>query len=143
MKRDCKAPKKQPDQKDKSTGDVQVRLPNGTELKLKQVRHVPNLTKNLISVSQLSDEGCITMFGSDQWKLSKGTIVVARGKREGTLYVTTSRNSFNMATSKVDANMWNQRLRHMSVKGMKVITSKGKHDDLTSVDLQFCESCVF
>ncbi|KAK8919454.1 hypothetical protein KSP39_PZI021448 [Platanthera zijinensis] len=62
-------------------GDVHICLADGSTLKLKQVRHVPKVARNLVSVSQLSDEWCITMFGSDSWKVSKGSMIMAKGKR--------------------------------------------------------------
>lgn len=68
-------------------GEVQINQPNETTLKINDVRHVTCLKKNLISVGQLKDSGIVTIFASDTWKMTKGAMVVARGKREGTLYV--------------------------------------------------------
>ncbi|KAK3029540.1 hypothetical protein RJ639_038499 [Escallonia herrerae] len=42
--------------------------------------------KNLISVSGLDYEGYFVAFGEKQWKVIKGSMVVARGERVGTLY---------------------------------------------------------
>ena len=42
--------------------DVMVSLSNGSTLKLRNVRHLPKLKKNLSSVSQLADEGINTTF---------------------------------------------------------------------------------
>ena len=44
--------------------------------------------KDLISVGQLANEGYITVFQGDDWKISKGAMMVARGKKSGTLYMT-------------------------------------------------------
>ncbi|XXG79495.1 hypothetical protein AAC387_Pa09g0546 [Persea americana] len=78
-------------------GDVQIKLPNGSIWKLNDVRHVPSLKRNLISVGQLAISGHVTVFADDFWKVTKGSMVVARGKLEG----------------------------------------------LKSLDLEFCEDCVF
>ena len=43
-------------------GEVQLRTVNGTVWKLKNVRHVPGLKRNLISIGQLDDEGFVTTF---------------------------------------------------------------------------------
>ena len=43
-------------------GDVQLKTANGTMWKLKNVRHIPDLKKNLISIDQLDDEGSVTTF---------------------------------------------------------------------------------
>jgi hypothetical protein len=125
-------------------GDVQIRMANGTLLRLQRVRHVPKLARNLISVSQLTDDAGFEMkFTKTSWKLIKGAIVVAQGQRDGTLYRILNENSINVASSEVSANVWHQRLGHMSEKGMKVMVSKGKLDGLSCVDLSLCEGCVF
>lgn len=68
-------------------GVVKIKL-GGSEWELKNVRHIPDLTKNLISVGQLASEGYKTVFHGDQWKISKGAMTVARSKKSGTLYKT-------------------------------------------------------
>ncbi|KAK3029811.1 hypothetical protein RJ639_038253 [Escallonia herrerae] len=68
-------------------GKVEIKLSNGGTLVLKDVRHIPELQKNLISVSGLDREGYFVAFGEKQWKVTKGSMVVARGERVGTLYI--------------------------------------------------------
>ncbi|KAK2970107.1 hypothetical protein RJ640_018427 [Escallonia rubra] len=67
-------------------GKVKIKLSNGGTLILNDVRHIPELQKNLISVSGLDREGYFVAFGEKQWKVTKGSMVVARGERVGTLY---------------------------------------------------------
>ena len=43
-------------------GEVQLKTVNGTVWKLKNVKHVPGLKRNLISIGQLDDEGFVTTF---------------------------------------------------------------------------------
>ena len=65
-------------------------------------------------------------------------------REEGTLYVTSDfRASISVASSEADARVWHQRLGHMSEKRMKVMLSKDKEPGLKSVDLDFCEDCVY
>lgn len=124
-------------------GDVQITQTDGTVLKLKNVRHVPSLTRNLISVGQLSEGGVVTSFTSDAWKMSKGALTLARGKKDGTLYVSTGTySSIAVAAKGIDCTTWHRRLGHMSEKGMKVMLSKGKLPGCKSLDLEFCEDCV-
>jgi GAG-pre-integrase domain/Zinc knuckle len=125
-------------------GDVQISMPDGRQLRLQRVRHVPKLTRNLISVSQLADDaGFETKFTKTSWKLIKGAIIVAHGQRDGTLYKVLNENSINPASFKISAEVWHQRLGHMSKKGMKVMVSKGKLNGISHVDLSLCEGCVF
>ncbi|KAK2977830.1 hypothetical protein RJ640_001753 [Escallonia rubra] len=71
---------------DNSKGKVEIKLSNGGILVLKDVRHIPKLQKTLISISGLDREGYFVAFGEKQWKVIKGSMVVARGERVGTLY---------------------------------------------------------
>ena len=59
-------------------GDVMVSLFNGSTLKLRNVRHVSKLKRNLISVSQLADGAMKITFDSDACKITKGAMVIAQ-----------------------------------------------------------------
>ena len=52
-------------------GDVRILLPNGSVWLLENVRHIPNLRRNLISVGQLDDEGHAIIFVGGTWKVTK------------------------------------------------------------------------
>ena len=65
-------------------------MQNGNHWLLYEVRHVPRLSRNLISEGQLSDQGCVVTFNDKNWKVSKGSLVVAKGVKLGTLYLCTS-----------------------------------------------------
>ena len=125
-------------------GDIILKLPNQTTWKLQGVRHVPGLRRNLISVGQLDGEGYCTTFSGHEWKITKGALVIARGKKTGTLYVTSNlENIVAVADADGKSNLWHQRLGHMSEKGMKTLLSKGKLPDLKNVDVGLCEDCIF
>ena len=125
-------------------GDIRLKLQNQTTWKLQGVRHVPGLRRNLISVGQLDGEGYCTTFSGHEWKITKGALVIARGKKTGTLYVTSNlENIVAVADADGKSNLWHQRLGHMSEKGMKTLLSKGKLPDLKNVDVGLCEDCIF
>ncbi|GAA0152799.1 hypothetical protein LIER_37564 [Lithospermum erythrorhizon] len=67
--------------------DISVKTNNGTTLILKGEKHIPDLRFNLLSVGKLDDEGFENSFSRDEWKLKKGSMVVAKGKRLSNLYV--------------------------------------------------------
>lgn len=69
-------------------GDVCIVTNVGHSLVLKDVRHIPDLRLNLISAGKLDDEGYESLFGRGVWKLTKGSLVVARGTLFCTLYKT-------------------------------------------------------
>jgi len=54
---------------------------------LKDVRVVPSLTKSLISVRQLDEQGHDVKFRNQQRKVIKGNLVMTRGRKRGSLYM--------------------------------------------------------
>ena len=67
-------------------GDVHLETANGTRLVLKSVRHVEALCLNIISVGLLDGDDYLSSFGKGQYKLTKGNMIVARGKMVSVLY---------------------------------------------------------
>jgi hypothetical protein len=104
-------------------GKVQINQKNGNQWLLKQVRHVPYLRKNLISIGQLASEGCISVFTYKAWKFTKGSLVIEKGEKVGTLYLCIGNidSSNPLASIRVDTTLWHHRLGHMSEKGMEIL----------------------
>ena len=67
-------------------GDVELETNIGCKLVLKDVRHVPEMLFSLIYVGKLDDEGYHTHLGEGKWKLTKGSLVLPKGKKNNTLY---------------------------------------------------------
>jgi hypothetical protein len=91
----------------------------GCRLILKDVRHIPDLRLNLISGDALDKDGFKHYLGGGEWKLSKGSMVVARGKSWNSLYRTHGKvlkNGLNAVQAGSSVNLWHQRLGHMSEK---------------------------
>ena len=87
-------------------GDVRILLPNGSVWLLEKVRHIPNLRRNLIFVGQLDNEGYAILFVGGTWKVTKRARVLARGKKIGTLYITSSpRNTIAVADASIDTSL--------------------------------------
>ena len=122
-------------------GVVKVKL-NRSVWELKDVRNIPDLRKNLISIGQLANEGYTIVFQGDDWMISKGTMTIARGKKSDILYMTTdARCLIAVAIGNETPKLWHQRLSHMSEKGMKIMHSKGKLPCLQSMEIDMCEDC--
>ncbi|VFQ74335.1 unnamed protein product [Cuscuta campestris] len=62
-------------------GVVVLETKTGMKLVLKNVRHAPDIRLNVISTSVLDDEGYVSTFGDGKCKLTKGSLIVARGKK--------------------------------------------------------------
>jgi hypothetical protein len=101
-------------------GKAKIKQINGNQWLLKEVIHIPNLRKNLISIGQLESEGCISIFTDKMWKVIKGSLVIAKGEKVGTLYLCTGNtdSSISLASTGVDTALWHHRLGNMSEKGM-------------------------
>ena len=122
-----------------------MKLPNGTQWTLNDARHILDLKRNLISTSKLDKEGYVMTFGDSSWKVTKGSMVFAKGNLVGSLYLLTNvfDYSLNLVSIGNDASLWHNRLGHMSEKGMKILHSNGSLPNLKEVDLGFCENCVY
>jgi hypothetical protein len=126
-------------------GKVKIKQRNGNQWLLKEVRHVPDLRKNLISTRQLASEGCMSIFTDKTWKVIKGSLVIAKGEKVGTMYLCTGNtdSSISLASTGVDTTLWHHRLGHMSEKGMQILQKRNLLPDLKQIDLDFCEHCVY
>ncbi|GJZ59933.1 hypothetical protein Tco_0615749 [Tanacetum coccineum] len=71
----------------KAKPDVVLKTSFGTSWTLKDVMYIPSLKRRLISVRQLDEEGYHVGFGDQQWKVTKGGLVVAHVNKLGSLYM--------------------------------------------------------
>jgi hypothetical protein len=112
---------------------------------LKEVKHVPYLRKNMISIGKLASECCISIFTDKTWKVIKGSLVIAKGKKVGTLYLCTGNtdSSISLAFTRVNTTLWHHRLGHMSEKGMQILHKRNLLSYLKQIDLEFYEHCVY
>ena len=69
-------------------GTVQIKMFDGIVRTLTEVRHVPSMSKNLISLSTLDKKGYQYTAGNGVMKVTKGCLVVIKGDLKGeNLYV--------------------------------------------------------
>lgn len=83
--------------------DILLSLKGGVKWLLKDVRHVPKLKRNLISVSQLYAQGFLTSL-TDSWKVTKGSMLIAKGDKIGSLYIVENIGEVGAAMSVEDSN---------------------------------------
>ena len=101
-------------------GKLWIKLNNGNERLLKHVRNIPTMKINMISIGQLGDSRCLSMFGKMWWKITKGSLVIEKWDRIGTLYLCLHNTdySISVASKETCGTLWHQSLSHMSEKGM-------------------------
>ena len=125
-------------------GDICIQTNVGYQLMLKDVRHVPDLRLNLMSGIALDKEGFQNYFGNGRWKLTKGTMVVARGEVCCMLYKTLGKICKNGLNIVVDSspNLWHRRLGHMSEKGLQILAKKNNIPFAKGTILDPCDYCL-
>ncbi|GKV37057.1 hypothetical protein SLEP1_g45126 [Rubroshorea leprosula] len=108
-------------------GNIQIKMYDGMVRTFK-VRHVPGLKKNLISMSKLDSKGCRYSCEGGVLKVSKGALVILKGKKVGDKDVT---------------RLWHMRLRQMSERGMMELSKRGLLCGQKIGNLDLCEHCVY
>ncbi|GKV28213.1 hypothetical protein SLEP1_g37295 [Rubroshorea leprosula] len=98
-------------------------------LKLKDVLVVPNVKKNLLSVSKFTDDNsCIFEFSSNGFVIKDQATqaVLARGTRKGQLYALDEEEKHVLAviSNKATDSIWHQRLGHPNSSVLKTLASK-------------------
>ncbi|KAG8485563.1 hypothetical protein CXB51_018918 [Gossypium anomalum] len=132
-------------------GTIKVKMFDGVVRTLSDVQHVPELKRNLISLSTLDSKGYRYTAESGVLKISKGSLVVMKGQRKiAKLYVlqgSTVTGDAAVASSSLSdddiTKLWHMRLGHMSENGMTELSKRGLLDGQGICKLNFCEHCVF
>ncbi|KAL6331686.1 hypothetical protein AAG906_014336 [Vitis piasezkii] len=120
-------------------GDVRLETSNGIVLILKNVKHIPDIRMNLISTGKLDDERFCNTFRDSQWKLTRGSMVVAKGKKCSSLYLMKTRvinSSINAVNDDSTIELWHNRLGHMSEKDLMILAKKNLFSDNMIFDIK-------
>ena len=84
-----------------------MKFQNGSSFLLKNVSHVPSITKILISTRVLDDASYVTTFDNNTRKISKGLMTVAHGVKSRSLYMLKSRSLYMLNVSSNKYNVIN------------------------------------
>ncbi|KAG6413676.1 hypothetical protein SASPL_126390 [Salvia splendens] len=114
-------------------GSIKLRNQDGSTRILKDVRYVPQLKKNLISLGALESKGLVVMMRDGILKVTSGALVMLKGVRKNNLYYyqcSTVVGTVATATSsnKKDAEatkLWHLRLGHAGERSLQILTKKG------------------
>ena len=68
-------------------GSIRIKMHDGVVRTLTNVRHVPDLKQNLISLGTLEEKGCRYSAVGGVLKVSRGALVLLKAKRSNSLYV--------------------------------------------------------
>src|SRR6202021_973023 len=129
------------------------RLPEGYRLvTLHGVKHVPDLTANLVSLGQLESEGATGTFGGGRFEVSvNGDILFQASLLSANLYrldlVTHLHDGSAYVTgSSGSLRLWHRRLGHLNLDAVRKLARDNLVDGLTITALQdfdrVCEGCA-
>ena len=122
--------------------------------KLKEVLCVPELTKNLMSVSEITENNGTVLFTKDSVQILTGEIpmpkqnIVIEGKKRanGMFVVDLNGTDEAMLTQTVNVGMdWHRKMGHLNFKSLKKIASlcDGVPKEIANIDENnFCAVCV-
>jgi len=128
-------------------GSVRIKNEDGSTVLLTNVRYIPDMDRNLLSMGTLEDLGC-------SFESKNGTLLVKEeartlliGKRHEKLYLLQGKPEIaqSLVTEKKqdDTVLWHRRLGHVSQKNMEILVKKGFLDRKRISTLDMCEDCVY
>ncbi|KAM6555575.1 hypothetical protein CsatB_002594 [Cannabis sativa] len=112
------------------SGSISFKMHDGMVRTLSEIRYVPNLARNLISLSVLDDQGIVSKIESGQMKISKGALTIMKGHKDGGLYylkgqpVVPCNYTAHSNTDNSNAMLWHKRLGHISEKGLQLMSEQ-------------------
>ena len=128
-------------------GTIKIKTHNGVVKTLTGVKHVPDLKRNLIYLGILESQGCRYSAGGGVLKVSKGSLVLLKAIRSGSLYLlqgsTVTGSAAVASSNKDDTKLWHLRLGHMSKKGIQILKKNGYLGNHCTGKVDFCEHCIF
>lgn len=128
-------------------GTVQIKMHDGIVRVLTDVRHVPDLKKNLISLGTLESMGCKYTAEGGVLKVLRNALVVMKACRSGRLYIlqgSTIIGTAAVSTTELNTTkLWHMRLGHMSEKGLSMLSKRGFLCGQSTGKMDFCEHCVY
>ncbi|MCO5553272.1 hypothetical protein L7F22_006793 [Adiantum nelumboides] len=139
------------------TGNVPLSLQDGNVKYLADVLHVPNITKNLVFVGQMVEQGLHVRFNADGLyveEYKKNGKLIAQGKkvdRISTLDVNIPEVNVVMFAHGsgvvADIEIWHKRIGHANVQKLKTMQSQevaaGLHVFKVADMQKVCETCQF
>ena len=115
-------------------GNVSLRRGDGKELPMRNVLHVPNIAKNLVSVGQIVDQGMQVKFNKAGCFIEKHGRLIARGKREGRMF------TLDVDMPRITSVMFSHgRIGHINLQMLQNMLKRNVIGGLPK--LKVCEAC--
>ncbi|KAK2974751.1 hypothetical protein RJ640_010011 [Escallonia rubra] len=102
-------------------GTIKIKMFDGIVRTLGDVRYIPDLKKNLISLGTLDSIDCSISIKGGVMKVSKGAMVIMKGQKTGNLHKLMGKTviggalvSTHAGSSNDNSKLWHKRLGHLS-----------------------------
>ena len=112
-------------------GSIHIKMDDGVMRTLTDVRHIPALKRNLLSLGALDSNGYKFVGEGGVLKVTRGSLVMMKGKINKNLYTLmgeTVLGSGAVGDSTAESNktqLWHMRLGHMTEKGLMILGRLG------------------
>ena len=129
-------------------GSIKVKMYDGTMTTLTEVRHVPKLRNNLISMGVLDYVGYKFVVQGGVMKVYKGILFVMKEKRIKDLCKIDGSTEENRAAAVSEyvgnsSRLRHQPLGHMSKKRLTILVDRKLLPNLKSLNLKSHKHCLF
>jgi hypothetical protein len=129
-------------------GTIKIKMSDGVVRTLEEVRHIPDMRKNLISLGTLDSKGYSYKSENGIMKVSKGAMIVMTGQKISSNVYKLLGNTILGGVAAVveseddDTLLWHMRLRHISERGMRELHKRNLLTGIKSCKLDFCKYCI-
>lgn len=79
------------------------------------------------STGKLDNDGFFNHFGEGKWKLIKGSLIAANGRKQNSLYrmhATFSNGEVNAVIKNASIEIWHKRFRQLSHNGLETLARR-------------------
>lgn len=136
--------------------EIETRVNNNVfNLTLQNVYHVPNIRRNLLSVSQIEKKDKRLIFENGKVKIysKKNRMIVGEAFSKNGLYIVNAKNIIGetsqaeihiMDNTKINKmHLWHKRFCHINVKNIKELSTKNLVRGLENVKIDdiYCQGC--
>ncbi|CAA7024021.1 unnamed protein product [Microthlaspi erraticum] len=138
----------------RGVGSVRFKNPDNTTFVLHDVRYMPGISKNLISMGTLEGKGCEFKGSEGILKVIKSCTVIMKGTRRSSLYILQGsavesssgvpglNAAATVSQNKDQTELWHSRMGHIGQKRFDVLAKKECFGGSKVSDIKFCEDCV-
>jgi len=128
----------------KGKGAIPIQTAEGSTRALQNVLYIPNLCKNLLSVSAMTKQKMKVEFDEAEVLIkdkTQGDKVIARGVERNGLYRIMD---FAGMAREDDSQLWHQRLGHLNYTSLAALEKEGMVTGLPSIreSTNVCEACM-